>query len=525
MAAARLPAMSLDRPAELERALADDCFFIHLLDFCKQEHNAENILFWRDVGDLQAFATKPGDPGSDGVAGASTDPAQEQVVNAQLALARAIMAKFVRIGAAHEINMPEEKRSELARAVQAEDISSVRAELAALRNKALKDIHTDIVPRFRKSEAFAEACKERRDRRVEAVSSTAALASSPIALALGASFGARRATIGTAPSVDAAHLDRAGLLQSASSAGPGDDSSPSASPTGSPSSRRGSARLTEQALAKAVRHVRRRRRVLGLSLRVKPSANAIDAIADVVSVCKANPLREGFLHKRGGGRQSWKRRWCVLTKDIGASFGSDEAGSGSGDDDGDGPSPTSPGKTSRPMLLGTAERAGEGGVPLETVPGMPSHPAAAASAAAGGRSLEAVGDGRGGSVDTAPLAVEWLPARTRSGALLLYFDDDKDPLPKGIVPLSGVCGLAPDLGAYVGGTLFSFGLVTKERLFVLHAVSERTLHRWLDAFRLVLGLPLSSSAAPLAGGFTPRLGRTGSSSRRSLSFRSAEPTR
>lgn len=116
MADARLlPVMSLDRPAELERALADDCFFIHLLDFCKQEHNAENILFWRDVGDLQGFSTRLGDSGSGGVAGAPTDPAQEQVVNTQLALARAILVKFVRIGAAHEINMPEVRESRLPR--------------------------------------------------------------------------------------------------------------------------------------------------------------------------------------------------------------------------------------------------------------------------------------------------------------------------------------------------------------------------------------------------------------------------
>jgi hypothetical protein len=107
-----LPPVSSDVPltrsSELERALDDDVFFITFLDFCKQEHNAENILFWRAVCDFDAIATDLGDPtkGQAAPEGTSEMP-PEQVVNAQLAVARGLLVKYIRAGAANEVNMRE----------------------------------------------------------------------------------------------------------------------------------------------------------------------------------------------------------------------------------------------------------------------------------------------------------------------------------------------------------------------------------------------------------------------------------
>lgn len=98
----------LARSSELERALDDDAFFITFLDFCRLEHSAENILFWRAICDFEAIAIDLGDPTN---GAAVPEPADleppEQVINAQLAVARGLLVKYIRAGAVHEVNMRE----------------------------------------------------------------------------------------------------------------------------------------------------------------------------------------------------------------------------------------------------------------------------------------------------------------------------------------------------------------------------------------------------------------------------------
>jgi len=190
----------------------------------------------------------------------------------------------------------QESRTLLARAVHDADIFTVRRELAGLKTKALVDMHTDIIPRFRKTDAYSDHLKGSKDSTTRSAAVTAAAA---------APFGARRSTIGSSPAAAGGVVvpedDASTALASASASSAAPPPSMSVSP-GHPSLPRG--KLSDWTLTKAVRHLSRRRRVLGVSVRVAPSARALDAIRQVVVACKANPLREGFLHKRGGGRRT-----------------------------------------------------------------------------------------------------------------------------------------------------------------------------------------------------------------------------
>jgi hypothetical protein len=404
-------------------------------------------------------------------------------------------------------------------AVQDRDIFTLRRLLQTLRSKALEDMMTDIIPRFRKSSHLKE------------FTSNSSKSKPPAGLSSGSMFGSRRHTVTGSASLGGA-ADEGSALAPASvspdaASGAGGSSALRAGASAGAGDGLRSQKLSEWTVSKAVRHLGKRRRVLGVSIRVAPSVKAKEAIGQVVTACKANALREGFLHKRGGSKQSWKRRWCILSKEIGATYRPSDDHEEA--EEADATATSSAGASAAAMAAVSSgspsptpaddDDAG-GGVLLSSIPGMPALPGSAeakASEAARAaaekeaavlhpfdlpalrtRKLADVGDGKGGSVKTSELPVEWVPAKRRSGGILLWFDDDKQPLPKGMIALAEVRGLVPDLSSFLVGTPFGFGLVTRRRLFVLQAVSKRTLGRWLDSMRLVLGLPLSASASPLA---------------------------
>jgi hypothetical protein len=458
-------ATELAMPADLEEALRKPHFFSSLLRFSESEHNAENLLFWQSVGEFEAKAIDLGDP-TEGRADLGTVPPPAFVVNAQVALAKDIVSKFVRNGSMYEVNMREvssrpsgmrcpfttrwlaqETRTLLNRAVRGNDIYTLRHELASLRTKALQDMFTDIVPRFRKSKLYVSPATPETDGAARSRDDA-----SPFV------FGSRRVTISgprmIVPGGDISSASRSlSARMAALSASPALPSTPAA-----PSSL-----IPAKVLDKAVRNLRKRHQVMGVKIRHVLSKNSQHAVTELVSTCKAHVLRTGFLLKRGGSTHSWKRRWFLLTEDVGAAH--------------EDPPPAS-------------------------VPSITS-----AVAVPSGVAATCVSDGKGVMVPTSSLAVEWLEPGFRSGALMLYFERETDPIPKGIIPMSEVRGLATDLTGYLEGKIFAFGLVTDSRLFAFQAASERTLVRWLDCLRLLFRLSVTADRASSEEPATPKVRR------------------
>ena len=57
----------------------------------------------------------------------------------------------------------------------------------------------------------------------------------------------------------------------------------------------------------------RKKKILGIKVKQRHSKADVKAFDKLGSEMRASTRKAGFLMKRGGNHQNWKRRWCVLS--------------------------------------------------------------------------------------------------------------------------------------------------------------------------------------------------------------------
>jgi hypothetical protein len=275
-----------------------------MTEFCASEHCDENIRFWTAV---RAFK-------------------RESEPTLQIGLAREIVATFIADSAPVQINADARTRARYTAAIAANEAAPnvfEKLERIAFRELMIETLprylrHLDKMRRRHSSLPLSHAVSSPRllsgaTRRMSLMSDgpsegggggSGSLPAPPArSVSGGASF---RGKLPGGPAAAPAAAAPAGAGGGASRGGGGSGAAALDVPI-------------EGELARALR-LRKKSTVLGLHVRPIFSARERAEHVEVAARLRSQAHKLGYLHKRGDGFQSWKRRWFVLTRDTLAYF-------------------------------------------------------------------------------------------------------------------------------------------------------------------------------------------------------------